>query len=163
MIPEIQTALTEAVGDKVLLRNIVATLVLIFTVWGLRYLILRFVRQRLPPTDTLQLRWTAQVRGFSYAVLAFGLFTIWAAVNRLTRSGEVLGPDERVDVLTAVRGYTAGAARLNFEERDKGTIEAGKLADLVVLSDDPFAVDPSRLADIEVEQTIVGGRVEFEA
>ena len=65
MIPEMETALTEVIGDRVLLRNIVATLVLIFTVWGVRYVILRFVRQRLPPTDTLQLRWTAQVRGLS--------------------------------------------------------------------------------------------------
>ncbi|UCH28620.1 MAG: mechanosensitive ion channel family protein [Myxococcales bacterium] len=79
MMEEIPNALVEFIGDKVLLRNIVASVVLILTVWGARYLILRFVRQRLPPTDTLQLRWTSQVRGFSYAILAFGLFTIWAA------------------------------------------------------------------------------------
>jgi small-conductance mechanosensitive channel len=52
---------------------------LFVTVFGIRYIILRFVRGRLPTRDTLQLRWTSQVRAFSYVILAFGLFTIWAA------------------------------------------------------------------------------------
>lgn len=67
------------VQDRVLLGNIIATVVLIAAVFGLRYVVLRFVRRRLPTRDTLQLRWTSQIRGISYAVLAFGLFTIWAA------------------------------------------------------------------------------------
>lgn len=78
-MPPVQEALVEFLEDRMLLRNIVATVMLIIIVFGIRYLVLRFVRRRLPPTDTLQLRWTAQVRGFSYAILAFGLFTIWAA------------------------------------------------------------------------------------
>lgn len=78
-MPPIQEALVEFLEDRMLLRNIVATVMLLIIVLSVRYLILRFVRQRLPSTDTLQLRWTAQVRGFSYAILAFGLFTIWAA------------------------------------------------------------------------------------
>ena len=65
--------------DEALLRDVVATLVLFVVVFGLRALILRFVRGRLPTRDTLQLRLTSQIRGVSYFVLAFGLFTIWAA------------------------------------------------------------------------------------
>jgi small-conductance mechanosensitive channel len=67
------------VQDRVLLGNIIATVILVAAVFGLRYAVLRFVRSRLPTRDTLQLRWTSQIRGISYAILAFGLFTIWAA------------------------------------------------------------------------------------
>lgn len=74
-----QTDLAQFIQDQALLRDAVATLILFLLVFGLRYLALRFVRRRLPSTDTLQLRWAAQVRGFSYVILAFGLFTIWAA------------------------------------------------------------------------------------
>ena len=74
-----QEELLQFIPDPVLVRHIISTLVLVVTVFGLRYIVLRFVRRRLPTRDTLQLRWTSQVRAFSYAVLAFGLFTIWAA------------------------------------------------------------------------------------
>ena len=79
MMSEMPKELSNFFQDGVLLRNLVATLVLFLTVFGVRYLILRFIRQRLPTTGALQLRWTSQVRGFSYLILAFGLFTIWAA------------------------------------------------------------------------------------
>ncbi|UCF46913.1 MAG: hypothetical protein JSU89_06950, partial [Myxococcales bacterium] len=72
-------ALTEFLQDRVMLRNMVATLVLFVTVLGVRYASLRFIRSRLPNRDKSQLRWASQVRGFSYAILAFGLFAIWAA------------------------------------------------------------------------------------
>jgi small-conductance mechanosensitive channel len=72
-------ALTEFLQDRVMLRNMVATLVLFAIVLGLRYVAIRFVRRRLPSHDKLQLRWASQIRGFSYAILAFGLFIIWAA------------------------------------------------------------------------------------
>jgi small-conductance mechanosensitive channel len=74
-----EEALLQFVPDPVLVRHIISTFVLVVTVFGVRYIILRFVRRRLPTRDTLQLRWTSQVRAFSYAILAFGLFTIWAA------------------------------------------------------------------------------------
>ncbi len=74
-----QTALTEFLNDRVFLRNAIATLVLFLVVLILRRVAVRFVRRRLPSSDKLQLRWTAQIRGFSYVILAFGLFTIWAA------------------------------------------------------------------------------------
>jgi small-conductance mechanosensitive channel len=74
-----QTALVEFIGDRALVRDIIATIVLFIVVFGLRSLALGFVQRRLPATDTLQLRWASQVRSFSYAILGFGLFTIWAA------------------------------------------------------------------------------------
>ena len=67
------------VQDRVMVANVVASILLIATVFGLRYVALRFVRRRLPTRDTLQLRWTSQIRAISLAILAFGLFTIWAA------------------------------------------------------------------------------------
>jgi small-conductance mechanosensitive channel len=74
-----QSMLTEFLQDRVLLRHIIATVILFMTVAGLRFATLRFIRRRLPSTDKLQLRLAAQVRGFSYAILAVGLFIIWAA------------------------------------------------------------------------------------
>jgi small-conductance mechanosensitive channel len=74
-----QSTLTEFLNDRALLRNVIATLVLFVVVFGLRHAAIRFVRRRLPSSDKLQLRWSAQIRGFSYIILGFGLFTIWAA------------------------------------------------------------------------------------
>jgi len=74
-----QETLVEFLQDRVVLSHTIATLVLFVIVLGVRYGILRFVRQRLPSNDKLQLRWASQVRGFSYVILAFGLFIIWAA------------------------------------------------------------------------------------
>jgi len=91
------------------------------------------------------------------------LFTIWTAVNRITRDGDLLGPDQRARVADAVAGYTSAAAFVNMEEHDKGTLEVGKLADLVVLDADPFDVDPMAIKDIQVLATVVGGVVEYRA
>ena len=74
-----QSSLVEFLQDRVVLRDAIASLILIGTVVGLRYIALRFIRRKLPSRDKLQLRWAAQIRGFSYAILAFGLFIIWAA------------------------------------------------------------------------------------
>jgi predicted amidohydrolase YtcJ len=84
------------------------------------------------------------------------LLLVWAAVNRRTMSGQVLGPDERITPLEALRAVTSDAAWQNFEERIKGSIEPGKLADFVILSENPLTVDPARIRDIQVLETIVG-------
>ncbi len=86
-----------------------------------------------------------------------------ATVNRRTRSGDILGPHQRVDVLTALKAMTIWPAWQHFEEDDKGSIEAGKIADFVILSDDPSAVNPETLADLHVLATIKEDRVIFEA
>jgi small-conductance mechanosensitive channel len=74
-----EVQLPNLLENEMLLRDLVATVILFLTVLLLRYASLRFIRRRLPSTDKLQLRWAAQVRGLSYAILVFGLFVIWAA------------------------------------------------------------------------------------
>jgi predicted amidohydrolase YtcJ len=71
----------------------------------------------------------------------------------------VLGPDQRITREEALRIATMGNAWLMEEERDKGSIEAGKLADIVFLSDDPLTAAETRLRDATVLLTVVGGKV----
>jgi predicted amidohydrolase YtcJ len=80
-----------------------------------------------------------------------------ATVTRTTRSGRVLGPEHRVPVATALKALTIWPAWQHFEEDSKGTIEVGKLADFVILAENPLTVDPDRLADIQVVDTIKEG------
>ena len=61
-----------------------------------------------------------------------------------------------------MRGYTRNGAYITFEADIKGTLEPGKLADMIVLSDDLLTIDPERILDVVIEKTIVGGRVVFE-
>lgn len=90
------------------------------------------------------------------------LFSIHTAVNRITREGKVLGEEERISPLDALKAYTTNAAFCSFEEDIKGSIEAGKLADFAVLSGDPLKVDPEAIKDIRVLQTVVGGKPVYE-
>ena len=90
------------------------------------------------------------------------LVGLFAAVTRKGMSGEVYGPEEALTVEEAIRGYTAHAAWITFEETAKGTLEPGMLADMVVLSDDLLTIDPERFMDVDVDMTIVGGRVLYE-
>ncbi|MEO0820633.1 MAG: amidohydrolase [Pseudomonadota bacterium] len=86
-----------------------------------------------------------------------------ATVTRRTRSGDILGPDQRVDVITALKAMTLWPAWQHFEEDSKGSIEPGKIADFVILSDDPTAVDPELLDQIEILVTIKDDAVIYEA
>jgi len=85
------------------------------------------------------------------------MLCVWAAVNRVTRNSQVLGPAERISVRDALRAVTIEAAWQNFEETRKGSIEPGRLADFVVLAENPMTVPPERLKDIAVLETFVGG------
>ena len=87
---------------------------------------------------------------------------LYAAVTRKGMSGEVYGSDEALTMEEAIRGYTANGAWLTFEESTKGTLETGMMADMVVLSEDLLTIDPERVMDVEVDMTIVGGRVLYE-
>jgi predicted amidohydrolase YtcJ len=90
------------------------------------------------------------------------LFGIEQAMTRATRAGDVCGPDERLDLTSAVRMHTINGAYASFEESRKGSLEPGKLADLVVLSEDIARMPAVGLRDVPVDMTVVGGRVLYE-
>jgi predicted amidohydrolase YtcJ len=93
------------------------------------------------------------------------LWGIYAAVTRKDMQGNPKSgfyPNERVPVSDAVHMFTLGGAYGAFEENDKGTLEPGKLADFVVLSEDPFLVRSDSLKDIQVLMTVVGGEVAYQ-
>jgi hypothetical protein len=84
----------------------------------------------------------------------------WIAVNRTSLSGKVLGPDERISVMQAIKMITIDAAYTLGVEQQLGSIQAGKFADFTVLEQDPFEVGPMKLKDIPVWGTVVGGRIQ---
>ena len=112
----------------------------------------------------------------SGAVLAFGsdwpvapmqpLMGIYAAVTRRTldnRNPNGWIPEQKISVAQAVHAYTVGSAYAQFDEKIKGSVEAGKLADLVVLSQDIFNIDPVEIGKTRVDVTIFDGRVIYDA
>jgi predicted amidohydrolase YtcJ len=110
------------------------------------------------------------------APLAFGtdwpvaplnpLLGVYAAVTRATLDGkhpEGWFPEQRLTVDEALRAYTSGSAYAAFQERDKGTLAAGKFADVIVLSDDLTKIAPEKIRDVKVMTTVAGGRVVYDA
>ncbi len=86
---------------------------------------------------------------------------IYAAVTRKTSSGQVVGPEEAISVMDAIRVYTLNGAYLAKEEEIKGSIEAGKLADLIVLDRDILSIPSDEIIDVKVLTTIVGGKIVY--
>ena len=86
---------------------------------------------------------------------------IYAAVTRKGMTGNVYGPEEAITREEAIRAYTASGAFLNFEENVKGSLQSGKFADMIVLSDDILTVDEEKIMDIVVEQTYVDGELVY--
>ena len=82
---------------------------------------------------------------------------LWSTTNRITRSGKILGEDQKISTYDALKAMTINAAFQHFEEDIKGTIEVGKMADLVVLSEDPLIMDTEKLIDLEVIATFSKG------
>jgi predicted amidohydrolase YtcJ len=112
----------------------------------------------------------------SGAVLALGsdspvasldpLYGIYAAVTRRTLDDKNPNgwiPEQKITVDEAVRGFTWGSAYAEFQDDVKGTLEVGKLADLVIISDDIFTIDPVKIRDAKVLMTVVDGRVVYES
>lgn len=90
-------------------------------------------------------------------------FVMWSAMSRRTRSGEVLGPEERIDAYAALAAITTGAAYQMFEEQRKGRIAQGLLADFVILSADPLQTDRANITELRVLETIKAGVTVFTA
>jgi predicted amidohydrolase YtcJ len=90
------------------------------------------------------------------------LLGMFVAVNRMTDAGNTVGPTQKIDVETALKAYTLDSAYATFEENIKGSLEEGKLADFVVLSEDPTNVNSQKIKDIHVEMTFIGGELVFE-
>ena len=95
--------------------------------------------------------------------MPYMMHSVWAAANRVTRGGIVLGEDQCVPVLDALKAITINAAYSYFEEDEKGSLKAGKKADLVVLDKNPLAVDKMDIKDIRVLCSIKEGEVLYQA
>ena len=91
------------------------------------------------------------------------MFMMWTAVNRPTRSGGVLGADQRISVYQALQSQTIWAAEQYDEQANRGTLKTGKLADLVILDKNPLKVDAMTLKDIKVVETIKEGKTIYKA
>ena len=85
------------------------------------------------------------------------LQTVWCAANRVTRGGQPIGQDQCVGVYDALKGVTCNAAYAYHEEERKGTLEEGKLADLVILDRNPLKTDKRKIRDIQVLETVKEG------
>jgi predicted amidohydrolase YtcJ len=89
------------------------------------------------------------------------LMAIQSMVTRKDNKGRVWGPNQKIAVAEALRICTLHGAYASFEEKSKGSITPGKLADFVILADDPHKADPERIKDIKVVRTVVGGQTAF--
>ena len=88
---------------------------------------------------------------------------LWSAVNRVTRSGKVLGEEQRIGAEEALQGITIDAAYQHFEDDIKGSIEEGKLADLVIVEQDPVRIDTAELRNLSIAETIKRGETIYRA
>jgi predicted amidohydrolase YtcJ len=91
------------------------------------------------------------------------MFVMWSAVNRISRGGVVIGPDQRITPLEALQAITINAAYQYSEEASKGSLEPGKLADLVILDRNPLKVDSMAIKDIKVVETVKEGKTIYTA
>lgn len=86
---------------------------------------------------------------------------LWATSHRETRSGKILGPEQRVSVYDGLKSMTINAAYQNFEESQKGSLSVGKQADFVILSENPLKVEPANLLRVKVMKTVSRGKTVF--
>jgi hypothetical protein len=91
------------------------------------------------------------------------MFMLWSAVNRVSRGGAEVGPDQRITPLEGLKAMTIWAAEQYGEQDTKGSLEPGKLADLVILDRNPLKVEPTAIKDIRVVETIKEGATIYPA
>jgi len=89
------------------------------------------------------------------------LLSVWSTVNRVSYGGHIIGAAQRIDVIDGLRSVTIDAAWQMFKEKDLGSVEAGKLADLVVLEENPLE-HPETIKDIAIEMTMIGGLIVYQ-
>ena len=85
-----------------------------------------------------------------------------SAISRTSQSGQVVGPEERIRLLEAIRCYTLHGAYAELAEDTRGSVEVGKLADLTVLGAPILGMGPDELLDVPTDMTVIGGRVVYE-
>jgi hypothetical protein len=90
------------------------------------------------------------------------MFMLWSAVNRVSRGGAEIGLDQRVTPLEGLKAMTIWVAEQYGEQASKGSLEAGKLADLVVLDKNPLKIEPQAIKDIRVLETIKEGKTIYQ-
>ena len=90
------------------------------------------------------------------------MLMLWSAVNRISRAGAAIGPGQRVTPMEGLKAMTIWAAEQYGEATSKGSLEPGKLADLVILDRNPLKVEPMAIKDIRVMETIKEGRTIYE-
>jgi hypothetical protein len=90
------------------------------------------------------------------------LFSVWCCVERRGFFGHQIEPEQAISVDEALWMHTMGGAKVMGHEGEKGSLQPGKLADVIVLAQDPRAVKPSELADIPVDYVFLGGRCVYE-
>jgi hypothetical protein len=86
------------------------------------------------------------------------MFMMWSAVNRISRGGALIGADQRVTPLEALKAQTINVALQYGEQASKGSLEPGKRADLVILDKNPLKVEPMAIKDVKVLETIKDGK-----
>ncbi|OOQ56907.1 amidohydrolase [Mucilaginibacter pedocola] len=113
---------------------------------------------------------TAQEMGIIYALHSDAPISVYPAMIRLgstvarkTKEGVVIGANQRIDAEDAIKAYCSGGAYTTYEEKKKGSLLPGYFADMVILNEDPTAIDPDKIRDIVVNTTIVGGKVVYQA
>lgn len=118
------------------------------------------------PLHSLQRSGAKLALGSDFPVVGLEPMTeIYRAVTRLHNDGQPVGgwnPQERITLAEALRGYTIGSAYANFREGELGTLAPGKLADVIVLDRNLFAIDPEEYRDAQVSLTMMDGKVVFE-
>jgi predicted amidohydrolase YtcJ len=91
------------------------------------------------------------------------MFMMWSAVNRMSREGRVVGPGQRITPMEAIKSQTIWAAEQYDEQGSRGSLEVGKVADLVSLDKNPLTVDPMAIKEIKVVETIKEGKTIYRA
>ncbi len=130
--------------------------------WGDRHKNIFLGKERAERIDPLQSALRRRIpftlHNDTYVTPIDPLFSVWASVNRKTAKGEILGEDQQIDVYSALKSITIWGAYQFHEEQIKGSLEAGKLADFVILEQNPLAIPKEDIKDIVISSTTIGGK-----